>query len=102
MAKKLYVGNLPYATTGADLESLFAKYGTVESATIIVFKDTGRSKGFGFVELSDDSDFQGAIKDLDGSDLGGRNIIVNEAKPMEDRPKREFRPRRDFGSRDNF
>jgi len=85
MGKKLYVGNLPYNTNDADLEQLFAQHGTVESAQVIIDKMSGRSKGFGFVEMSNDQEAQAAIGALNGKDFGGRALTVNEAKPREDR-----------------
>ena len=81
MGKKLYVGNLSYGVTSADLEQLFASHGTVESATVIQDRDTGRSKGFGFVEMGSDDEAQAAVQALDGNSLDGRAIKVNEAKP---------------------
>ncbi|MCB1214675.1 MAG: RNA-binding protein [Deltaproteobacteria bacterium] len=86
MAKKLYVGGLPYATDDAALKEAFAKHGEVLSASVIVDKMTGRSRGFGFVEMEDDA-AQAAISALDGTELEGRTIKVNEAKPREDRPR---------------
>ena len=83
MAKKLYVGNLAYAVTDEDLRNLFSQSGTVESVAVISDKFTGQSKGFGFVEMADASGADAAIKALDGSELKGRNIRVNEAKPRE-------------------
>lgn len=88
MAKKLYVGNLPYSTTDNDLKSTFAAYGDVVSATIIMDKFSGRSKGFGFVEMSSDSDADKAIETLNGKDMGGRSLVVNEARPMKERTDR--------------
>ncbi len=85
MAKKLYVGGLPYKTTNEELEAHFATVGTVTSATIIMDKMTGRSKGFGFVEMENDADAEKAIADFDGKDFDGRNLTVNEARPMEPR-----------------
>ena len=82
MGKKLYVGNLSYDTDSSALESLFAAHGTVESAEIIADRDTGRSKGFGFVEMSSEAEAQAAISALNGTQQGGRAITVNEAKPM--------------------
>lgn len=76
----IYVGNLPFNTTNQDLEELFAQYGTVESANIINDRETGRSRGFGFVEM-DDAGAARAIEELDGSDFGGRNLTVNQARP---------------------
>lgn len=87
MASKLYVGGLPYSTTDQELEELFATYGTVASAKVITDRDSGRSKGFGFVEIESAEEAQAAIKALDGSDLGGRKIVVNEARPREDKPR---------------
>ncbi len=81
---KLYVGNLPYSTTEDGLRTMFADYGTVVSAVIITDKATGRSKGFGFVELEDDALAQQAIEQLNGTDMDGRNIVVNVARPMRD------------------
>jgi RNA recognition motif-containing protein len=80
--KKIYVGNLPWSTTEADLESMFSKYGAVGSAAVITDRETGRSRGFGFVEL-DDAAAQKAISELDGKPMGGRNLRVNEARERE-------------------
>ena len=85
MGKKLYVGNLSYDTTDAMLEQLFAEYGTVQSAQVIMDRDAGRSKGFGFVEMGSDQEAQAAIAGLSGKQVGGRSLTVNEAKPREDR-----------------
>jgi cold-inducible RNA-binding protein len=85
MGKKLFVGNLAFSVTGADLESLFAAAGTVESATVVNDRDTGRSRGFGFVEMSSSSEASKAITELNGRDLGGRTINVSEAKEREPR-----------------
>ena len=82
MPKKLYVGNLSFQTTDADLTNMFEQFGTVESARIITDRDTGRSKGFGFVELSEDEAADKAIAALNGQEFGGRALTVNEAKPM--------------------
>ena len=81
MGKKLYVGNLSYETSQSDLETMFGAHGTVESAQIINDRDTGRSKGFAFVEMSSEDEAQAAIGALDGKDCGGRALKVNEAKP---------------------
>ena len=81
MGKKLYVGNLSYETSQSDLETMFGDHGTVESAQIISDRATGRSKGFGFIEMGSDEEAQAAIGALDGKDCGGRAIKVNEAKP---------------------
>ncbi len=91
MAKKLYVGGLPYSTTDSELKDAFSQCGAVESAVIIMDKMSGRSKGFGFVEMSSDEDAQKAIDMWNGKDFGGRSLTVNEARPMEDRPRRDFR-----------
>ncbi len=85
MGKKLYVGNLSYSTTSADLQQMFAPFGTVESASVIEDRETGRSKGFGFVEMSSDAEAQAAILGLDGKENNGRPLKVNEARPREDR-----------------
>ena len=81
----IYVGNLPYSISDDDLRAAFAAFGEVSSATVIMDKMTGRSKGFGFVEMPGQDEAEAAIKALDGKDLGGRNIRVNEARPREDR-----------------
>src|SRR6202043_344387 len=83
MGKKLYVGNLAYGVTDSDLEQMFAAHGTVQSAQVIMDRDTGRSKGFGFVEMGSDQEAQNAIKALNGQQSGGRALTVNEAKPKE-------------------
>jgi RNA recognition motif-containing protein len=83
MGKKLFVGNLSFNTTSADLEALFSEVGTCESATVVTDRDTGRSRGFGFVEMSSASEAGQAIETLNGRDVGGRQINVNEAKPRE-------------------
>ncbi len=85
MSKKLYVGGLAYSVTEQELEALFAEKGKVVSAVIIKDRDSGQSKGFGFVEMADDEEAQNAIKELNGKDLSGRAITVNEARPQEDR-----------------
>ena len=85
MGKKLYVGNLSYNTSDSDLEQLFAAHGTVQSVQIIMDRDTGRSKGFGFVEMGSDAEAQAAIQALNGKEIEGRALTVNEAKPREDR-----------------
>ena len=85
VGKKLYVGNLSYNVNESDLETMFSQFGTVQSAQIIVDRDTNRSKGFGFVEMSSDAEAQAAIQGLNGHDHDGRNLTVNEAKPREDR-----------------
>ena len=88
VGKKLYVGNLTYNVNESDLEALFAPFGTVQSAQVIVDRDTNRSKGFGFVEMGSDAEAQAAIQGLDGRDHDGRNLTVNEAKPMAPRENR--------------
>ena len=88
MGKKLYVGNLPFSATDQSLSSVFAACGTVESAKIITDRDTGRSKGFGFVEMSSDQEAAKAITELNGRDHEGRAMTVNEAKPMAPRDDR--------------
>ncbi|PYS51858.1 MAG: RNA-binding protein [Acidobacteria bacterium] len=90
MAKKIYVGNLSYQVTDADLNELFTQVGAVESVQIITDRDTGRSKGFGFVEMSDDEAAEKAITRFNGQEVNGRAMIVNEARPMQ---KRDFRAR---------
>ena len=81
MGKKLYVGNLAYSVTDRDLEQMFAAHGTVSSAQVIMDRDTGRSKGFGFVEMGSDQEAQAAITALNGAEHGGRSLTVNEARP---------------------
>ena len=109
MGKKIYVGNLPFSATNESLSELFGRFGSVDSSKIVTDRDTGRSKGFGFVEMSDSGEADAAIEKLHGSDMGGRSLTVNEARPMEprtgggfgggrggdrrDRPGRTYRPR---------
>jgi hypothetical protein len=88
MGNKLYVGNLPYGVRDNDLEQAFAEFGAVTSAKVMMERDTGRSKGFGFVEMGSDAEAQAAINGMNGQSLGGRAIVVNEARPMEPRPPR--------------
>ena len=88
MGNKLYVGNLPYSFRDEDLQQAFAAHGTVTSAKVMMERDTGRSKGFGFVEMGSDAEAQAAINGMNGQSLGGRSITVNEARPMEARPPR--------------
>ena len=88
MGNKLYVGNLPYSFRDSDLESTFGAYGSVSSAKVMMERDTGRSKGFGFVEMGSDAEAQSAIEGVNGQAIGGRNLVVNEARPMEPRPPR--------------
>jgi hypothetical protein len=88
MGNKLYVGNLPYSVRDGDLEQAFGQFGAVTSAKVMMERDTGRSKGFGFVEMGSDAEAQAAINGMNGQPLGGRSIVVNEARPMEPRPPR--------------
>lgn len=91
MAKKLYVGGIPYSTTENDLKEAFSQAGEVTSSAIIIDKMTGRSKGFGFIEMANDSDADKAIDMFNGKDFQGRTLTVNEARPLEERaPRREF------------
>jgi RNA recognition motif-containing protein len=85
MGRKLYVGNLTYGVTDSALEQMFAAHGTVESAQVIMDRDSGRSKGFGFVEMKTDQEAQAAIQAMNGKEIDGRALTVNEAKPREDR-----------------
>lgn len=88
MGNKLYVGNLPYSFRDEDLQQAFAAHGTVTSAKVMMERDTGRSKGFGFVEMASDAEAQAAINGMNGQQYGGRGLVVNEARPMEARPPR--------------
>ncbi|MDF1486313.1 RNA-binding protein [Ramlibacter sp. H39-3-26] len=88
MGNKLYVGNLPYSVRDSDLEQAFGQFGAVTSAKVMMERDTGRSKGFGFVEMGSDAEAQSAINGMNGQSLGGRSVVVNEARPMEPRPPR--------------
>ena len=88
MGNKLYVGNLPYSVRDSDLEQAFGQFGVVTSAKVMMERDTGRSKGFGFVEMASDPEAQAAISGMNGASLGGRSVVVNEARPMEARPPR--------------
>ena len=88
MGNKLYVGNLPYSYRDSDMEQAFSQYGTVSSAKVMMERDTGRSKGFGFVEMSNDAEAQAAIAGMIGQQIGGRGLVVNEARPMEARAPR--------------
>ncbi|MFH1192114.1 MAG: RNA-binding protein [bacterium] len=90
MAKKLFVGGISYDTTDESLKEAFGQAGTVVSATIITDRMTGRSKGFGFVEMSNDAEAETAISMWNGKELDGRTLTVNEARPMEERPRRDF------------
>ena len=84
--QKIYVGNLPYSTTDQELQDLFANHGNVQSASVVTDRYTGRSRGFGFVEMGSAEEAQQAISALNGTDYGGRNLVVNEARPKESRP----------------
>ncbi len=88
MGNKLYVGNLPYTVRDEDLQQAFGDFGSVNSAKVMMERDTGRSKGFGFVEMGSDAEAQAAIEGMNGQSLGGRSLVVNEARPMEARPPR--------------
>ena len=88
MGNKLYVGNLPYTFRDSDLEQTFSQYGSVSSAKVMMERDTGRSKGFGFVEMGSDAEAQAAIQGVPGQNFGGRDLVVNEARPMEPRAPR--------------
>jgi RNA recognition motif-containing protein len=87
MGNKLYVGNLPYSFRDDDLQQAFSQYGTVNSAKVMMERDTGRSKGFGFVEMASPAEAQAAIEGMNGHQSGGRALVVNEARPMEQRPR---------------
>lgn len=89
MAKKLFVGSLSYSVTDDQLREFFAAAGTVETAQVVMDRMTGRSRGFGFVEMSSDEEAKKAIEMFDGKEMGGRAIVVNEARPMTDRPRRD-------------
>ena len=82
MAKKLFVGNLPYSTRDEELRTFFESAGTVESASVVLDRDTGRSRGFGFVEMATEEEAQKAVSSLDGQELDGRKVVVNEARPQ--------------------
>ena len=88
MGNKLYVGNLPYSFRDEDLQQAFAAHGNVTSAKVMMERDTGRSKGFGFVEMGSDAEAQTALNEMNGQQFGGRGLVVNEARPMEPRPPR--------------
>jgi cold-inducible RNA-binding protein len=88
MGNKLYVGNLPYTVRDEDLQQSFSEFGSVTSAKVMMERDTGRSKGFGFVEMGSDAEAQAAVEGMNGQSLGGRSLVVNEARPMEARPPR--------------
>ena len=88
MGNKLYVGNLPYTVRDEDLQQSFSAFGVVNSAKVMMERDTGRSKGFGFVEMGSDAEAQAAVEGMNGQSLGGSSLVVNEARPMEARPPR--------------
>ena len=87
MGNKLYVGNLPYTVRDEDLQQAFSAFGAVNSAKVMMERETGRSKGFGFVEMGSDAEAQAAIQGMNGQQIGGRGLVVNEARPMEPRPR---------------
>ena len=87
---KIYAGNLSYNVRNEDIRAAFAQFGTVDSADVIMYRATGRSKGFGFVEIGDATEAKAAIEGLNGKDLDGRNLNVNEARPKTDRPQRSY------------
>jgi RNA recognition motif-containing protein len=88
MGNKLYVGNLPYSFRDDDMQQAFSQFGNVTSAKVMMERDTGRSKGFGFVEMSNEAEAKAAIEGMNGQQIGGRGLVVNEARPMESRPPR--------------
>lgn len=100
--KKLFVGNLSFDATEDSLRTLFSEVGTVETATIIIDKMSNRSKGFGFVEMSTEEEAQKAVAELNGKEVDGRALTVNEARPMEERPRRDDRGGSNGGSRGGF
>jgi RNA recognition motif-containing protein len=104
MANKLFVGSMSYSVNDDELNDAFAAFGTVVSAKVIMDRETGRSKGFGFVEMSTDEEAQAAIKGLDGKEIGGRAVAVSEARPQENRERRSFGGNGggDRGGRDNY
>lgn len=104
MAKRLFVGNLPFSATEEELKTMFSEAGEVSSVAIITDKFSGRSRGFGFVEMANDEEADKAIETLNGRELGDRAIVVNEARPMAERGERGERrgPRRDFGRSREF
>jgi RNA recognition motif-containing protein len=101
MSKKVYVGNLPFSYGFEKLKEFFSKFGEIEEATVITDKYSGRSKGFGFVVFANDGDADKAIAEMNGKETEGRALKVSEATPFdpENKPKKEFRPRRNFGNR---
>ena len=99
MNKRLFVAGLPFSATEEDLKNLFLDIGNVVTATVIIDRDSGKSKGFGFVEMQTPEEAEGAIAKLNGSEFGGRKLVVNEARPQEERPKRDVRYGGGFGNR---
>ncbi|MCS6777323.1 MAG: RNA-binding protein, partial [Chloroherpetonaceae bacterium] len=99
MAKRIYVGGLPYSAVEEDLENLFASAGTVTSASVVTDRYTGQSKGFGFVEMSSDAEADAAIAALNGTMMGGRTLTVNAARPREERPRDSYSGNRNGGQR---
>jgi cold-inducible RNA-binding protein len=93
----IYVGNLPYSVGSEQLHTLFGEYGTVDNASVVMDKFTGQSRGFGFVEMNDEAQAKTATDALNGMQFNGRELVVNEARPREERPRREFRPRGNGG-----
>jgi len=102
MGKQLYVGNLSYEVTDADLAKMFEPHGTVQSAQVIMDRDTGRSKGFGFVEMKSDEEAKAAIAALNGKEMGGRQLTVNEARPKTEGPRGGGRDRGGYGGRRSY
>lgn len=102
MATKLFVGSLSYSVNDDQLNEAFAQFGTVVSAKVIVDRETGRSKGFGFVEMSSDEEAQAAVKGMDGKDIGGRQVAVSEARPQENRERRPFNANRGGGNNNRY
>lgn len=102
MAKKLFVGNLPYRVADDELREMFSQVGTVDSAQVISDKFSGRSKGFGFVEMSTDEEAQAAVDKYNGMDMDGRALVVNPARPKTDRPRGGFGGRRDSDSNEGY
>lgn len=100
MATKLFVGSLSYSVNDDQLSDAFAQFGTVVSAKVIIDRDTGRSKGFGFVEMSSEEEAQAAVKGMDGKEIGGRNVAVSEVRPQENRERRSFGGGGDRGGND--
>ncbi len=103
MSKHIYVGNLPFSATADELRAAFEKFGTVTNSEVITDRETGRSRGFGFVEMADNAQADAAIAGLSGTDMGGRNLTVNEARPREERPRRSGGGGRGgYGGRDRY